>query len=684
VDTDPWGLPYRVVTKRLRGSPKAATGLEVEIARELFPSLPDTEWSVAQGPTVVDVGVDSLVSVDELRLAAARLPRGKAPGPDMVTNEVIAKLAGARPDTLMAVFNRCLSSGVFPERWKVARLVLLHKGKDKPRTEASSYRPLSLLDCVGKLFERLLLNKVNAHLAAVRGLSDRQFGFRRGKSTVDAVRAVMGLAERAACGPVASRSLCAMIALDVSNAFNSAPWPRIEAALRRLEFPRWLLCVFRSYMSNRALLVGNHDGGLTKLRVTCGVPQGSVLGPALWNIFYDDLLRQEVPEGVELVGFADDLAVVVSAHNADLLERAGNPALEMVARWMGENGLAVAPQKCEAVVLTGKWAYRNPVFTIGGHQIPVRKAIRYLGVRLDTRLTFGDHVRKTAASARASAAALGRLMPNVSGPSQAKRNLLMSVVHSKLLYAAPAWSQKGKKTEYNRNALRQAQRVAALRVIRGYRTVSAMAALVLARMPPAHLLAEERRKIYEARGWADPGGPTMRVKQKARADTLRLWQREWSASTKGAWTRRMVPDVSRWVCDSKLVTISYHMAQALTGHGCFQSYLYSKKIAVDPSCVHCGALEDTAEHTLFECHYWDMERARIEGLLGRRMVAGDVPDVILGPRTELLPADDGAKRRILEAAERQLRAFSDMVELIMDKKEEAERRRKKVQLVLVS
>lgn len=80
------------------------------------------------------------------------LPRNKAPGSDYISNEIVTALAKARPSMLLDLYNECLETGRFPRRWKVARLVLLFKSKEKPPEEPSSYRPLSLLDGVGKLF----------------------------------------------------------------------------------------------------------------------------------------------------------------------------------------------------------------------------------------------------------------------------------------------------------------------------------------------------------------------------------------------------------------------------------------------------------------------------------------------------------------------------------------------------
>lgn len=95
-----------------------------------------------------------------------------------------------------------------------------------------------------------------------------------------------------------------------------------------------------------------------RMPVTCGVPQGSVMGPFLWNIFYDGVLRLPVRDGVRIIAFADDVAVVAVAHNAELIEQIVNPTLEDIAGWMSSNGLRLAPEKSECVVLTNKHSFR--------------------------------------------------------------------------------------------------------------------------------------------------------------------------------------------------------------------------------------------------------------------------------------------------------------------------------------
>jgi len=673
-DNDPWGVPYRLVTKRLgRQSPAMDHTVRRSVARGLFPPEPVTDWEsipTSSGETALSVILPEvplgipLFTTDEVARIVSRLPTGKAPGPDFIPNEIIRTTFKKFPEVFVDCYNACLSEGSFPKPWKCAKLVLLHKGKGKPKNEPSSYRPISVLDGSGKVLERLLLERLTYHIDSAGALSDLQFGFRRTRSTVDAIHQVLNVAKAAGNGPVQNRDLCVLVTIDVKNAFNTAPWSLIDAALRRCATLNYLLNILRSFMENRELLIGDND----RLPVTCGVPQGSVLGPTLWNLFYDGVLRLPVPDGIKLVAFADDVAVVAVAHNADLIEQLVNPVLR-ICEWMAENRLRLAPEKSECVVLTKKYAYRDPVLHIDGCSVAVKRAVRYLGVNLDTRLSFGDHVESVTTGARKAASALGRLMPNVGGPAQSKRSLLMSVVHSRLLYGADVWADEIQHVAKYRNLMLQSQRCAALRVARCYRTVSDMAALVLARMPPVTLQAVVRKRATALRH----EGAVLTKQQKEDA-MIGQWQEMWDVSTKAAWTKALIPDLRRWWSQGPR-EVSYHIAQALTGHGCFQSYLWRKGKAENPGCVHCPAVFDDAEHTLFACPFWDAARADVAAALRNPVGPEDVPYLLCGPDQQDLPEQPSQRRRLIEASKRHTELFQQMVETILSGKEELERQR---------
>uniref|UniRef100_A0A2S2NKA7 Retrovirus-related Pol polyprotein from type-1 retrotransposable element R1 n=2 Tax=Schizaphis graminum TaxID=13262 RepID=A0A2S2NKA7_SCHGA len=269
-------------------------------------------------------------------------------------------------------------------------------------------------------------------------------------------------------------------------------------------------------------------------------------------------------------------------------------------------------------------------------------------------------------------------MPNIGGSAQWKRRLLASVVESQLLYAAPVWIPSVTEVARTRAILIRPQRTAALWVIRSYRTVSDEAALVLACMPPVDLLGLERRNIgSRLRAAMEPGEqrpPKAVVKQEARKNTIVAWQARWSTTTKAAWTRRVIPDLSRWLGRTvPWVPLTFHMTQALTGHGCFEWYLHRMNRAASPRCWQCSGESDTVEHTLFDCPHWDGFREALSARIGHRPSADDVPDIICGPAFELLPADAHGKDAILREAEERFRLFYGMVENILSVKEEEER-----------
>ena len=100
----------------------------------------------------------------------------------------------------------------------------------------------------------------------------------------------------------------------------------------------------------------------------------------------------------------------------------------------------MAPEKTEALLVTDRRFFIYPKIVLGEHEIEWKRRIKYLGVQLDRRLSFGEHLQIATAKAIQCGAALTRLMPSIGGPREAKRRLVVSLVNSKLLYAAPIWT----------------------------------------------------------------------------------------------------------------------------------------------------------------------------------------------------------------------------------------------------
>lgn len=239
------------------------------------------------------------------------------------------------------------------------------------------------------------------------------------------------------------------------------------------------------------------------------------------------------------------------------------------------------------------------------------------------------------------------------------------VVAAKLLYAAPAWAENAVKFDVNRKAFNRPLRLAAIRITRCYRTVSTAAALALAGIPPGDLLALERLSLRRSR-LADPSRHPSSFARRAREDTMRKWQSCWSTMTEVAgWTRRVLPSVVRWVSRPPGAPLTFHLAQALTGHGAFNEYLHRFGIIASPVCDHCEAPVDDVGHTIFACPQWSSYRTTINSMMTRSVAPEDVEELLCG---------DGSDHN---AWVPRRRAFLDMVEAVMGSKEQAERDRQR-------
>lgn len=612
IDRDPWGKPYRVVMKKLKGYPMAAPtcpNLLKKIVTELFPQQPEHQHCSL--PSTEEMSVPP-VTREEVIKACNRVKTRKAPGLDGIPNVALKSAVIARPDVFVDMYNACLSESVFPDRWKLQRLVLIPKGK-KPPNEPSSYRPLCMLDTAGKLLERIICDRTQEALITDGDLAENQYGFRKSRSTVDAVNLVIDTARQAISGKRwkrGTKKYCLVATLDIKNAFNSARWECIGNALNKRNIPVYLKKLIANYLSNR-LLRYDTELGPREHKVTGGVPQGSVLGPLLWNIMYDGLLKLPLPQEARLVAFADDVAVVIVAKYLEEISNIFNEVMKIVQRWMDKVGLELAAHKTEAVLITGRKVRETITLTVGRNSITSQPYIRYLGILIDARLTFKDHISFATDKAAAISSALSRLMPNIGGPKQSRRLLLTTVMSSILLYGAPVWTESLDVQLY-RKKMAAVYRRAALRVTCAFRTVSDDAILVIAKMPPIDILSSERHRLYHNK----TNEAKTKIRKQERNKSMVQWQKRWDRSTKGRWTHCIIPNIEEWhnSCNGE---VNYYLTQLISGHGCFRSYLYKYKWEDSPECPRCQGVTENAEHVTFQCPRFDDARGRLQATVGQ-------------------------------------------------------------------
>lgn len=609
LEQDIWGRAYQIVTKKMG---RKKTELPPELRKRIIDDLfPEHEIrTISERP----IANDEIREFDmgELLSALVNIKLKKSPGPDMIPPLVVKEVGLAIPEVILTITNNLLLEGKVPKMWKEAKVALVPK-PIKNQGDPATYRPLCLLNTFGKLYERMILNRLLKEVEEKEILAPQQYGFLPGKSTIQAIQQVVRIAETEINATRRKRKLCILIALDIKNAFNSAPWLQIIRALEKKGLSTYLIKLFEDYLKDRQIV-----GEEFQKNMTAGIPQGSLCSPSLWNILYDDVLRLAVPDGVHLIAYADDLAVVITGHTETQIEDKAKVTLQKISRWMNNTNLQIAPEKTEVVILSGRKKCRPLNIQVMGKTITVKSEVKYLGVVLDKNLRFNHHLKQVTAKADRLTSNLVKIMPRAGGAGENKRRVLNTVMESIILYAAPVWTRCLKFDKY-RNMLLKEQRKMTLRICRAYRTTSTAALAVLGRCIPLDLLAEERSICF---------GKSNREKQNERQNTLKSWQERWQSSEQGAWTRRLIPDIEPWYL-RKHGQIDYYLTQVLAGHGCFRSYLHRFKKIDSPSCVFCEGEEDTAYHTVFECMRWDQSREELEVQLTERLTVDNMVKIML-------------------------------------------------------
>ena len=320
---------------------------------------------------------DRRITMEELNNVLTH--KDTAPGTDLILYSMIANLPEKGKRYLLKVYNHSLREGIVPAEWKCAKITPIPK-KD------NSFRPISLLPCLSKVMDKIMLNRL---LYAADPVKNSALGFRKGVGTMDAITNLVHHLSKY------RRHCVGAILIDIEKAFEMVDRNVILDNLTNAGVKGKLLSWLQNYLTDRKGCVSFQGKQSAQRSFVKGIPQGSSLSPTLFNYAAKELLKTVLPPGVKIHSYADDFVVYASHQHEHILKEKLQTALDILARKMTTLGLKLSTQKTEAI-----WFNKNtPQWRFRVNQQPINwsASVKYLGVMLDKKLkmtTQSDYIKE--------------------------------------------------------------------------------------------------------------------------------------------------------------------------------------------------------------------------------------------------------------------------------------------------
>lgn len=367
-----------------------------------------------------------IITIEEIKKAIKNASSKSATGPDGISYKLLKKLSDKTLKHLANIFSNILKTRKFPEVWKEACVTMLHKN-DKPRQLPASYRPISLLSCLSKIFERCLQKHI-----VTKKLPNHQFGFRPKHSTTHQLTRIVQDATK----NINQNWSGIIVSLDIEAAFDKVPHHEMILKLKKQKQPTWLIQLIKSYYQQRKFHIRLNGKKSSSHLIHAGTAQGAVISATLYSLYIADM---PYLEDISTYQYADDTAYLCSTHKLAFSALLMNEQLDELYKWCQQWKTKINPTKSTAIILaSGK---REPVtITYGNEEIPISGHFKYLGVQIDKRLYFTKHVDHIISTATAKTATLmGVFQKKKIVTTKSRALFYQMLILPSITYGFPAW-----------------------------------------------------------------------------------------------------------------------------------------------------------------------------------------------------------------------------------------------------
>ena len=382
---------------------------------------------------------NSDLSLGELKKAINSLgSKSKATGKDPISYHMIRRFPDAMLNVLLKFYQHCWCMGRLPSAWREALVIALPK-QGKAQHLPDNYRPIALTPHLGKVYERVIKDRLDYQMESLGVIPRCQAGFRKGRCCTEHV---VRLVEHIKKAKLIKRIIVATF-FDIKKAFDTVWHAKLLDKLAKLGVKGRLYEFVREFLSERRMAVKVGSAVSSTHHLDMGVPQGSVIAPLLFIIMLHDIVDKVQQKGSHISLFTDDLAMWQDYGLGTTLSTWRERYQKQVAaieRYMTENGFQLSAEKTTLVAFTQNVALQSE-FSIhmGCTTITPSPSVRFLGVTLSACLGWGEHLTNQITKARRSV----NLIKFLSGQTWVTPKSMVMVAHalvrSRLTYGQEAY-----------------------------------------------------------------------------------------------------------------------------------------------------------------------------------------------------------------------------------------------------